>query len=79
MTPVMPKERWTRVPPLDRRVARGDDFAGDAWLDRETGTTRYTAVGCRPGSSACGVFESLGHGAGSTVSRATLIGTRSPQ
>lgn len=32
---------YYRVPSLDKRIAKGDDFAGDAWV-------RYTAVGHKP-------------------------------
>lgn len=37
-TPVI---KYERRPELDRRIARGDDFAGDAWV-------RWTAVGHAP-------------------------------
>src|SRR5690606_34380408 len=39
---------WVRAPQHDRRISRGDDFAGDAWMDRQTGTIRYVAVGQSP-------------------------------
>ncbi len=39
---------WVRVPEHDRRIARGDDFAGDAWRHLETGELRYVAVGRKP-------------------------------
>lgn len=32
---------YYRVPSLDKRIARGDDFAGDAWV-------RFTTVGHQP-------------------------------
>jgi hypothetical protein len=32
---------YERAPALDKRIARGDDFAGDAWV-------RWVAVGHRP-------------------------------
>lgn len=32
---------YYRRPELDRRIGRGDDFAGDAWV-------RYTAPGAKP-------------------------------
>lgn len=32
---------YERAPTLDKRIARGDDFAGDAWV-------RWVAVGHRP-------------------------------
>lgn len=40
--------RFTRAPEHDRRIRRGDDFAGDAWVDRVTGAVRYVAVGVEP-------------------------------
>jgi hypothetical protein len=38
---------FTRAPEHDRRIGRGDDFAGDAWMD-STGAITYTVVGHRP-------------------------------
>jgi hypothetical protein len=38
-------KRFVRVPAFDRRIARGDDFAGDAWLDKASGQVVYSAVG----------------------------------
>jgi hypothetical protein len=40
--------RFIRVPEHDRRIRRGDDFAGDAWLDLATGEVIYVAVGYCP-------------------------------
>ena len=37
--------KYTRAPQHDRRIRRGDDFAGDAWLNNETGKIEYGAVG----------------------------------
>lgn len=37
--------RYERQPEHDRRVARGDDFTGDAWLDTESGETVYGVAG----------------------------------
>ena len=37
--------RFIREPAGDRRIARGDDFAGDAWIDNESGELVYGAVG----------------------------------
>jgi hypothetical protein len=37
--------RYVRKPEADKRVSRGDDFAGDAWIDATTGETVYTVVG----------------------------------
>lgn len=39
---------YTRAPEHDKRIARGDDFAGDAWRNRETATIRWVAVGHNP-------------------------------
>lgn len=36
--------RYERMPQHDRRIARGDDFAGDAWRDTWTGEIVYGAV-----------------------------------
>jgi hypothetical protein len=41
-------DRWERAPEHDRRIARGDDFAADAWRNLRTGKIRLVAVGCRP-------------------------------
>jgi hypothetical protein len=40
---------WLRAPLLDKRIAHGDEFAGDAWRHRITGEIRYVAVGELPG------------------------------
>lgn len=37
--------RYVRLPERDRRFKYGDDYAGDAWIDRRTGEIRWTAVG----------------------------------
>ena len=37
--------RYKRKPEHDKRIRRGDDFAGDAWLDTETGNIVYGVVG----------------------------------
>lgn len=42
--------RFARIPEHDRRIRRGDDFAGDAWRDRDTGEIKYVAVGVEPGA-----------------------------
>jgi len=39
------RPRFERRPDQDRRIRRGDDFAGDAWLDRKTGRIVYSVVG----------------------------------
>ena len=36
---------WVREPSEDKRIAQGDDFAGDAWRDPKTGELRWCAVG----------------------------------
>jgi hypothetical protein len=41
-------DRFQRVSNHDRRIRRGDDFAGDTWRDRETGAITYVAVGQKP-------------------------------
>lgn len=38
-------KRFVRTPDCDKRIANGDDFAGDAWLDQETRQIVYGAVG----------------------------------
>ena len=38
-------QRFVRAPDCDKRVANGDDFAGDAWLDQVTRQIVYGAVG----------------------------------
>ena len=43
--------RYDRDPAHDRRIRRGDDFAGDAWRDRETDDIRYVAVGHDPNTN----------------------------
>jgi hypothetical protein len=40
--------RYTREPDRDKRLNRGDDFAGDAWRDNETGKIKYVAVNRDP-------------------------------
>ncbi len=42
---------WKRAPQHDRRIGRGDDFAGDAWVKTATGAIHYTAVGRRISTS----------------------------
>ena len=39
---------WLRAPLLDKRIAHGAEFAGDAWKHRVTGEIRYVVVGERP-------------------------------
>ena len=43
-----PPARYERQPDHDRRIGRGDDFAGDAWRDRQNGEITYVAVGHDP-------------------------------
>lgn len=38
-------DSWLRMPELDKRVALGDDFAGDAWRHILTGQVRWAVVG----------------------------------
>jgi len=42
---------WFRVPEHDRRISRGDDFAGDAWQHFGTGAIRWCVVGVKPGDN----------------------------
>lgn len=37
--------RYVRFPLGDRRIRRGDDFAGDAWLDLQNEEIVYSVVG----------------------------------
>src|ERR1700730_3428030 len=37
--------RYIRKPEHDKRIARGDDYAGDAWLDTWTDRLRWGVVG----------------------------------
>jgi hypothetical protein len=41
----MPQPSYERAPEHDKRFAWGDDYAGDAWRDKQTGAIRWTAVG----------------------------------
>lgn len=36
---------WMRDPRKDKRFAWGDDYAGDAWVNVNTGEVHYVAVG----------------------------------
>lgn len=40
--------RFVRRPEEARRIGRGDDFAGDAWADTQTGALRWVAVDFDP-------------------------------
>jgi hypothetical protein len=44
---------WKRAPEHDKRIERGDDFAGDAYRNAETGELRWVAVG----RTACGRWQ----------------------
>ena len=44
--------KYVRHPEGDRRIARGDDFAGDCWQNTETNELRYVAVGRDPNAGA---------------------------
>jgi len=46
-----PPAIYKREPEHDRRIRRGDDFAGDAWRNTETGELSYVAVGVDPNIS----------------------------
>lgn len=39
---------WQRAPELDKRIGRGDDFAGDAWKHISNGKVHYVSVGVTP-------------------------------
>lgn len=39
---------WERFPELDKRIAWGDDYAGDAWRNVITGEIRWCVVGHNP-------------------------------
>lgn len=39
---------YIRVPGNDKRIARGDDYAGDAWRNVKTGEIVIVAVGHSP-------------------------------
>jgi hypothetical protein len=38
-------KQWMRDPTKDRRIKRGDDFSGDAWVNIFTGEIHYCVVG----------------------------------
>jgi hypothetical protein len=38
---------WYRVPEQDKRIRNGDDFAGDAWRNYDTGEIHYVVPGVR--------------------------------
>ena len=41
----MSEQKYERKSEFDRRISRGDDFAGDAWLNKLTGDIEWGAVG----------------------------------
>lgn len=45
--------QWQRIPERDKRIGRGDDFAGDAWIDPASGCVQYTVVGQQPSAPLC--------------------------
>lgn len=49
--PEVERVGWVRDPSRDRRIGRGDDWAGDAWRWGNTGEVSYTVVGQGPPSS----------------------------
>lgn len=49
--------RFTREPSQDRRIARGDDFAGDAWKDQKYGEITHVVVGHNP-NQTCPMCDS---------------------
>lgn len=44
------RPRYIRSPEHDLRIARGDDYAGDAWYDGDLCRTVHVAVGRNPNS-----------------------------
>jgi hypothetical protein len=46
--PHIAKKKWARHPKEDKRISRGDDFAGDAWRNLKTGEVRHVAIGKIP-------------------------------
>lgn len=52
--------RYIHMPEKDCRISRGDDFAGDAWLDRSTGDIVYSAVGCEGKELSLKVWQAQG-------------------
>jgi hypothetical protein len=52
---------WTRDPSRDRRIGRGDDWAGDAWRCGETGAVQFTVVGGGPPPEPPAPLEETGH------------------
>ncbi len=36
---------YTRAPEYDRRIERGDDFSGDAWLHVRSGLYQFVGAG----------------------------------
>ena len=48
---IQQKPRYERAPQFDKRFMWGDDFAGDAWRDRETGQIFWCVVGRDPNES----------------------------
>lgn len=49
--------RYVRQPEFDRRIQRGDDWSGDAWLDIEAGLTFWVAPGILPSESEGGANQ----------------------
>lgn len=41
-------KRYTRDAAFDKRIGRGDDYAGDAWRDRVLGIVRWMPFGVDP-------------------------------
>lgn len=49
--------QYVRDTSQDKRIARGDDFAGDGWKDQKTGEVIHTVVGINP-NKKCPLCES---------------------
>jgi hypothetical protein len=46
------REQFERAPEHDKRFARGDHYAADAWLDHDSGDVIFVAVGFNPNTDA---------------------------
>jgi hypothetical protein len=51
-----PPRRYERRTAHDKRLRRGDDYAGDAWFDTVEKRIKYVAVGTDPNRREMPVF-----------------------
>ncbi|MGE0373455.1 MAG: hypothetical protein AB7Q01_16465 [Gammaproteobacteria bacterium] len=67
-----------RAPLHDRRIANGDDFAGDAWRDPHTGAITYTAIGHGPPDTQryALIIREIPLGTGKPIRRTRILGAR---